>query len=146
MKFNYSAAEFRAREAGLTVVSVCHAALPAGVPSRDHWGNYVMAETVYVGRPGTVEKNCAYGRSVHSIHQGARPSVADALRDIADALRMVRTFASRADYEAYYLPGCRHNGNIDAMAESWRDYSNTAARARRCLPADLLEWLESLEA
>jgi hypothetical protein len=145
-RFPYDAAERRARESGLALVNVCHAALPPGVPSRDHWGNYVTARTVYLGTPGTVEKDCAYGRVVHSIHQQATPSMADALHDIADALLMVRTFADRAAYEAYFSAGCRNSAERDAMATAWHDYSGTAQRATRCLPPELLTWLESLEA
>ena len=141
--FLYDPAERRARDAGLAVISVCHAALPAGVPCRDHYGNYVTAETVYIGSPGSREYNCAYGRSVHSIHQQVLPGLAEALADIAEALQVVGTFKTRAAYEEYYRPGCRHCGDIDSMAVAWRDYVCTAERAKRCLPAGILQWLES---
>jgi hypothetical protein len=125
------------------VISVCHAALPHGVPERDHFGNYVMAQTVYLGRPGSTERDCAYGRSVHSIHQAALPGMAEAMADIAEALMYTREFASCAEYETYFLPACRSAAEICEMPAAWRDYRCTADRARRCLPADLLAWLDS---
>jgi hypothetical protein len=142
-RFLYDAAERRARQAGIQVVSACHASLPPGTPCRDGHGNYVTAETIYVGIPGTAEKDCAYGRCIHSIHDVSSPSVSSALHDIAEALLVLRTFADRAAYEAYYRAGCRTAADHDSMAVAWRDYSNTAHRAIRCLPAELLAWLDS---
>lgn len=146
-RFPYDAARNRAERLGLSVVSVCHASLPPGVPCRDHWDNYVTAETVYIGAPGTPEKLCAYGRSVHSIHQQATPGLAEALRDICDALAVMDSFTSRAEYVDYYLGpnvGRCPAHQIDQMAQAWRDYQCTAHRAVRCLPPELVAWLRSL--
>jgi len=143
-RFLFDAAQRYGRDAGLEVVSVCHAALPAGVPSRDHCGNYVNAFTVYIGAPGTPEYGCSYGRVINSIHTLATPTVADALHDIAQALDVVAEFGSRADYETYFLGGCRGVAEIDSMRVAWRDYQQTAHRAKRCLPADLLAILPTL--
>lgn len=142
-RFLFDAAERRAREAGIQVIQACYADLPPGVPCRDGYGNYVTGETIYIGIPGTAAKDCAYGRCFHSIHDVSSPSVSSALRDIAEALQVLRTFGSRADYEAYYRAGCRTVADHDNMAVAWRDYSNTAHRAIRCLPAELLSWLDS---
>lgn len=145
-RFLYDAAERRAREAGIAVVSICHASIPKGVPSRDHFGNYVMAETVYIGRPGDKEKYCAYSCCVHSIHQRVEPSVADCLAGIAEALLYVNTFENRESYLDYYyfsLPGAARPYRIDDVINVWHDHVAVAMRARRYLPADVLAWLES---
>jgi hypothetical protein len=143
IRFLFDAAKRRAEDAGLTVISICPAALPVGIPSRDHYGNYVKAETVYIGKPGTIEKNCAYGRSVYPIHQIVAPGIAEGLADIAESLQNFQTFKTRAAYEDYYRSGCRGAADIDSMAQAWRDYVTTAERARRCLPPDLFAWLAS---
>jgi hypothetical protein len=143
-RFLFDAAQRYGRDAGLEVVSVCHAALPVGVPLRDHYGNYVNAFTVYVGAAGSPEYHCAYGRVVNSIHTLATPTVADALHDIAQAIDVVQEFSCRAEYEEYFLGGCRGVTDIDAMRVAWRDYQQTANRAQRCLPADLFAMLPTL--
>jgi hypothetical protein len=147
LSFPYNAAEHRAREAGLTVVAVCHADLPAGASRRDHYGSYLTARTAYIGTdPAAMPRDCAYGRCIQTIHQLVEPGVAEALRDIAEQLQLVASFGSRAALETYYAdclrPGDRGAAVMrDQLALQWRDAQNTAHRARKVLPPELVEWL-----
>lgn len=56
-RFLYDAARIRAEDAGIVVVSCCYADLPKGLPRTDHYGNHLTAQTIYIGQPGTMEKN-----------------------------------------------------------------------------------------
>lgn len=142
MAFNYDAAERRAREAGLCVVSVCHANLPAGCSNRDHYGNHVKAESVYLGHgPDALEKDSAYGVCVSSINQIALPGAGEALHAIAKAIQTVDTFGDRLAHFEYFRPVCRGGAELDALDCAWREAEHCARRARRILPAELLAWL-----
>lgn len=139
-RFLFDAAVRRAQNSGLSVISVCHASLPPGVPCRDHYGNYVNAFTVYIGKPGSIEKDCAYGRSVCSIHQTVSPGMGEALADISRNLRLAEQFQTRDQYEDYFLPSARPC-EVDQLRQAWRDIQNCSQRARRCLPPLLVAWL-----
>ena len=142
MAFNFDAAERRAREAGLCVVSVCHANLPAGCSSRDQCGNYVKAESVYLGcGPNALERDCAYGVCVSSIHQTVLPGAGEALHVIAKAIQTVDTFGDRHAHFDYFRPSCRGPAELDALDRAWREAEDCARRARHILPAELIAWL-----
>lgn len=140
-QFPYDAAERRAREAGIRVISVCHANLPAGCGTRDGYGNYVKAQSVFLGQPDALERDCAYGVCVSSIHQIATPSAADALEAIARAIQTVNAFGDRHAHFNYFRPACRGVAELDALDRAWWEAQGCAMRARRTLPAELLEWL-----
>lgn len=144
-RFPYDAANRRATEAGLVVISVCHADLPPGTPLQDDMGNYIQARTVYIGKPGTLEKHCAFGRCYSTIHQTVNPGLAECLSAIAGHLLYFDTFGTRANYEDYHNDPYRllpHQQ--DQLAESWHEHATTAQRAVECLPPEVLEWLRSL--
>lgn len=145
VRFPYSWASREADKYGLTVTSVCHADIPAGVPLKDGYGNYIKARTVYIGKPGAAAYNCAYARCFSTIHQIVEPGMAEALSAIADSLMYWDVFkGSRANYEAYYnSPVKLLPYQQDQLAASWRDHANTAQRAMLRLPAGLIEWLRS---
>jgi hypothetical protein len=144
-RFPYDAARWQAEKHGLTVISVCHASLPPGTPSRDHYGNYVSALTVYIGKPGTVEKNCAYARCFKPHTQLVDPGISEALSAIAYHLAYFDSFANRAEYEAYYnSPHKLPEYQQQQLRDAWHDHSSTAQRAIACLPAELIAWLRSL--
>jgi len=143
--FPYDAAERRAREAGLCVVAVTAASLPAGASSRDGYGNHVKAETVWVGYgAGHGLASCAWGICCSSIHQQALPGLAEALRAIAESLQAFETFGSRDAHFSYYRSCCRGAAELAAVTASWREIEDCAQRALRVLPAELLAWLRTV--
>jgi hypothetical protein len=145
-RFPYDAARRIAADHGLTVISVCHASLPPGTPAKDHYGNYVSAFTVYIGKPGTIEKNCAYARCFKPHTQLVDPGISEALSAIADHLAYWDKFGSRADYEAYYnSPNRLPEYQQQQLRDAWCDHASTAQRAIACLPAELVAWLRGLQ-
>ena len=147
-RFNFDAAKRRAEKLGLVVVSVCHASIPRGVPPQDGTGNYIKAKTVYIGKPGAMEHNCAYARCYSTIHQIVDPGMGEALSSICGHLAYYDTFnGSRADYEAYFnspYPLLPHQKA--ELAESWHEHTTTAQRAILRLPAEMITWLRSVYA
>jgi hypothetical protein len=147
--FPYSAADYRAREAGLAVLACHHAAHPPGVPLRDHWGNPVKTERVWIGssalgRDAVGRIDCAYADVTQSIHTIATPDLGTALAQIRRALLIIEEFPQRADYVAAMLP---YAGGADpvTIADSWTVALDCALRARQRLPADLVSWLVLLD-
>ena len=141
-QFNFDAAERRAREAGLCVVSVCHANLPAGCNSRDHYGNYTKAQSVYLGYgPDAKERDSAYAICVSSIHQTSLPGAGEALHAIAKAIQTIDAFGDRQSHFDYFRPVCRGAAELDTLDRAWREAQDCALRARRILPAELRAWL-----
>ena len=144
MSFLFDAAKRRATELGLTVVSVCHASLPDGLPCRDHYGNYLTARTVYIGEPGTIEKDCTYGRSVFPIHQTVEPGVDSCLFDVWEALHTIKKYSSCETYLESVAPYVSGPIQLEQARSHWFDRKSVADRARRCLPAELMAWLMNL--
>ena len=144
IQFPYDAARRQAEKHGLTVISVCHASIPKGVPLRDGYGNHIQARTVYIGQPGTIEKRCAYARCYSTIHQIVDPGTQEALSAIAEHLMYWDIFGSRAEYEHYFnTPYRLLPHQQDELAIAWQEHSSTAQRAIACLPAELISWLRS---
>jgi hypothetical protein len=140
--FPYAAAEWRARDLGLQVVSVTAADLPAGCSSRDGYGNRVIARTAWLGfADGQQLSDCAYGVCCQTIHQVVNPGVAEGLRAIAEALQAYETFGSREAHFSYYRPCCRGAHELDQLTASWREIEACAIRALRVLPVGLVAWL-----
>lgn len=140
--FNYDAADRYAREAGLVITEVTYAAMPAGVSPFGPNGERYDARCAYIGKPGAMPRDCAYGVSVQSTSQQVDPGFGETLLRIAEAIDTVETYKTRAAYEASLAPYCRPfptARDLDEMAVAWRDYSNTAHRAQKVLPCDLLE-------
>lgn len=145
-RFPYDAAKRQAEKYSLTVVSVCHADIPKGAPLIDGCGNYIKARTVYIGLPGTIEKNCAFARCHSTIHQSVEPGTAEALCAIAGHLLYFDTFhGSRQEYIDYHNSPYRLLPyQQDQLIESWHEHTTTAQHAIKCLPAELIAWLRSL--
>lgn len=147
--FPFSAADYRAREAGLAVLGCHHAAHPPGVPLRDHWGNPVKTERVWIGssdlgREAVGSVDCAYADVTQSIHTIATPDLGTALAQIRRALLTVEEFPQRADYVAAMLPYASGTDPV-TIADSWAVELDCALRAKRCLPVELVSWLVSLD-
>lgn len=144
-RFPYDAARWQAEKHGLAVISICHADLPPGTPSRDHYGNYVSAFTVYIGKPGAVPYNCAYARCFKPHTQLVDPGISEALSAIANHLAYFDSFADRAEYIEYFnSPHRLPEYQQQQLRDAWCDHSSTAQRAIRCLPPELILWLRSL--
>lgn len=148
---NYTRADWLARDHGLRVLRLTAAALPAGIRPVDHYGNWLTAETVWIGTepPATEDwRAVAFGTSVHSIHQQATPGVGEALLDIAEAILQIEHYGTRAALEAEvlrYSYGKRGCGDaLDNAATDWRDWQVKAHRARVGLPAAVFERLPGL--
>lgn len=147
--FPFSAADYRAREAGLAVLGCHHAAHPPAVPLRDHWGNPVKTERVWIGssdlgREAVGSADCAYADVTQSIHTIATPDLGTALSQIRLALLTVEEFPQRADYVAAMLPYA-NGADPERIGDAWAMEADCAMRAKRCLPADLLAWLKGLQ-
>lgn len=147
--FPFSAADYRAREAGLAVLGCHYAALPDGVPTRDHWGNYVKCERVWIGPAaigcdGIGSPGCAYADVIQSIHTIATPDLGTVLGIIRRSLLTLAEFPDRASYVAAMLPYARGT-DPERIGDAWALDADCAMRAERCLPADLLAWLKSLQ-
>ena len=146
--FPYSAADYRARKAGLAVLGCHYATLPPGVPARDHYGNYVQAQHVWIGaaelgKEAIGSADCAYATVVQSIHCLATPNLGTALAEIRRAILTVQEFPSREDYVAAMLPyGCRDE---TMLSNAWVVELDCALRAQRTLPTELVSWLISLD-
>jgi hypothetical protein len=147
--FPYSAADYRARQLGLSVLGYHYAALPAGCSTRDHYGNYVQALQVWIGsadlgRDGIGSAAAAYGTVVQSIHTLATPDLGTVLAIIRRALLTVREFPTEADYVAAMLPYAAGADPV-TVASAWVREADCAGRAQQTLPADLIEWLFALD-
>ena len=146
---HYTKAEHIARDHGLEVIQACPTSIPAGVPSRDHYGNYVTALSVYIGtaeQRDQLPKNHAYGLLVQSIHDNSC-SIAGVLIDIAEKLQFDAEFSNRQEFEDYMVGRDINRtpvGYYDQLRCEYRDFKNTAARARRCLAPEVITKLESL--
>lgn len=144
--FPFDAAKRRAENSGLVVISVCHADLLPGTPRQDGTGNYIQARTVYIGRPGSMEHSCAYARCYSTIYQRVDPGLAECLSAITYHLLVFNEFnGSRASYEDYMNDPYRLYPQ-DQLRAAWHEHATTAQRAMRCLPPELLAWLQSLNA
>jgi hypothetical protein len=144
MGFLFDAAKRRATDLGLTVISVCHADIPPGMPIQDHFGNYVTARTIYIGKPGTAEKNCAYGRSVFPIHQAVDPGIDSCLLNIWEALNILRRFPDLEQYLEAWRPSTSGTNRYEQVRDYWLDCKSIVDRAKRCLPDEILAWLIEL--
>ena len=145
---HYTTAEHIARDHGLEVIQACPTSIPAGVPSRDHYGNYVTALSVYIGtaeQRDQLPKNHAYGLLVQSIHDNSC-SIAGVLIDIAEKLQFDAVFSDRQEFEDYMLRGDINApvGYLDQLRCEYRDFKNTAARAKKCLAPEVITKLERL--
>lgn len=146
--FPYSAADYRAREMGLAVLGSHYCVMPPGVPLRDHWGNYIQAEMIWIGavdlgRDAIGSSQAAYGVVVQSIHNQAMPDLGSVLANIRRALLTVEEFPQRADYVQAMLP--YHHGDPKTLADAWTWELDCALRARKTLPPALIDWLLSLK-
>ena len=144
--FPFTAAERRARDAGLAVLGCHYAVLPPGVPVRDGLGNYVQNTCVWIGpaelgRQGVGSVDAAYAYVVQSIHTIATPDIGTVLANIRRALLTVDEFPQRADYVEAMLP--HHNGDPQTIADAWTWDLDCALRAKKALPAELVDWLIS---
>jgi hypothetical protein len=147
--FPYSAADYRARKAGLTVLGCHYATLPDGCATRDYYGNPVQAQRVWIGsaalgRVGIGSAAAAYGTVVQSIHCLATPDLGTVLANIRRALLTVREFPTEADYVAAMLPYAAGADPL-TVANAWTAEADCAGRATRTLPADLIDWLVSID-
>ena len=146
---HYTAAEWIARDHGLEVLQACPVSIPAGVPHRDHYGNYVTALSVYIGtaeQRDQLPKNHAYGLLIQSIHDNSC-SIAGALIDIAEKLVFDAEFSDRQAFEDYMLRGDINRAPVgyrDQLRCKYRDFKNTAARAKKCLAPEVITKLEKL--
>jgi len=140
--FPYSAAEYKARQAGLTVLSCHYTPLPYGIPPIDHYGNRVQAQRVWIGAKGRESIGsweAAYADTVQSIHCLATPDLGTVLANIRRALLTADQYKTRADYVEAMQPYWR--GDPDILGNSWACEVDCAARAKHALPADLVDWL-----
>ena len=146
---HYTAAEWIARDHGLEVFQACPVSIPAGVPHRDHYGNYVTAFSVYIGttdQRDQLPKNHAYRLLVQSIHDNSC-SVAGVLIDIAEKMQLDAEFSDRQAFEDYMLRDDINRAPVgyrDQLRDQYRDFKNTAARARACLAPEVITKLETL--
>ena len=142
--FPYTAAEFRAREAGLAVLGYHHAAFPPGLPCRSPDGTYLKAERAWVG---PAELGCAgigsdaacYAELVSTIHQISTPDLGTVLANIRRALLTVADYPQRHLYVEAHQPHWR--GDPVTLANAWTVELDCAMRAQRVLPAELVTWL-----
>ena len=154
---HYTTAEWIARDHGLEVIQACPVSIPDGVPNRrltwqqnrDHYGNYLTALSVYIGtaeQRDQLPKNHAYGLLVQSIHDNSC-SIAGVLIDIAEKLQLDAEFSDRQAFEDYMLRGDMNRAPIgyrDQLRCEYRDFKNTAARAKKCLTPEVITKLEKL--
>lgn len=144
-RFSYDSARLRAEALGLRVVAVTPADLPAGCSSRDHYGNYTKAETVWLSRSDEAKpalRLCAWATCVSSIHQACTPAASDALHAIAKALQAYDRFNGQEDhYLDHYRPFCRGAHELAQLQRSWQEIKDCAIRAGCCLPVSLIDWL-----
>jgi len=142
--FPYSAADYRARQAGLVVLGCHYCPLPDGIPSTDRYGNYQQAQRVWIGpadlsRESIGTAQAAYATVVQSIHTQATPDMGTVLANIRRALLTVDQYPTREDYISAMQP--YWYGDPLPLGNSWEADMDCALRARQVLPADLTAWL-----
>ena len=146
---HYTRAERIAHDHGLEVITACPTSIPSGVPNRDHYGNYVTALSVYIGtseQRDQLPKNQAYGLLIQSIHDHSC-SIAGVLIDIAEKLVSDSEFSDRQTFEDYMIGDDINRAPVgyrEQLRCEYRDFKNTAARARACLSPEVIAKLETL--
>lgn len=147
-RFNYTAAERLARDNNLVVVSYCSANLPPGIPPKDGLGNYIKAESVYIGSPGAASINCANALLFATIHQTCTPSAASALRCIGESMATLEaypTFDSYLEVCRSYSPGwIDYNNRLTEARDQYERAVATVARAKRTLPQTVIDAIPNL--
>lgn len=147
--FPYDAARWRAKRSGLAILGCHYVGLPAGVPSRDHWGNPVQTSRAWLGssemgRDGIGSAEAAYADIVHSIHQQSTPDAGTALAEIRRCVLTIQKYPQRADYLKAMLVGGVTADPV-TIGKAWTESLDCAFRAQRTLPAELLTWLIELD-
>ena len=136
---SFTALRMKAEDLGLIVVGSHFAALPAGCARVDSYGNALQCTRVWIGTRGmkSGDRKAVYSDVVHSIHDVASPSVADALWGVKDCLERIQSFPQRDQYVEEMLP---YAGGKDPLtiANAWTESLDCSLRATRNLPASLL--------
>ena len=146
---HHTAAERIARDHGLEILSSCYASIPAGIPHQDHYGNYVKAISVYIGtnnQRDQLPKNHAYGLVIQPSHDHSC-SIASVLIDIAEKLVFDSEFSDRQSFEDYMIGNDINRAPVgyrEQLRDEYRDFKNTAARAKACLAPEVIAKLETL--
>ena len=130
----------KAEDLGLIIVGSHFAALPAGCSRTDSYGNALQCTRVWIGTRGmkSGDSKAVYSDVVHSIHDVASPSVADALWGIKDCLERIQAFPQRHEYVEEMLP---YAGGKDPLtiANAWTESLDCSLRATRNLPVAMIE-------
>ena len=137
---SFTALRMKAEDLGLIVVGSHGACLPSGCPARDSYGNHLQCTRVWIGTRGmkSGDRKAVYSDVVHSIHDVASPSVADALWGVKDCMERIQSFPQRHEYVEEMLP---YAGGKDPLiiANAWTESLDCSLRAFRNLPTKMIE-------